>query len=185
MLSRPLTFLDLETTGLSAGRDRVIEVGLCEVDDGRLTAEWSTLIDPQCPIPSFIRHHTGIDDNMVAGAPAFAEIGPQLHARLRGRLLIAHNASFDRRFLVSEFGRLGLALPTPFLCTVRLSRRLFPAERRHGLDAVMARHGLSCSARHRALGDARVLWDFVETLYRDLPPEKVTAAANGLLAGRV
>jgi DNA polymerase-3 subunit epsilon len=181
MLDQPIAFLDLETTGTSPARDRVIEVGLCLTEGGRLVAEWSTLVNPQVPIPPFIERYTGISGAMVATAPTFAEVRAELSRRLSGRLLVTHNAGFDYGFLQQEFARLRHPFAARRLCTVQLSRRLFPAERRHGLDAVIARHGLCCDRRHRALGDARVLWDFVQTLYRELPREAVDGAARAVL----
>src|SRR5688572_19706141 len=98
---------------------------------------------------------------MVADAPPFEAIADDIAARLEGRLFVAHNARFDYGFLRGEFRRLERRFRAPVLCTVRLSRALTPAERGHNLDAVMARHGIACAARHRALGDARVLADFL------------------------
>ncbi len=113
---------------------------------------------------------------MVAGAPRFEEIGAELLERLEGRLLVAHNARFDYAFLRAEFRRLGIRFRTRVLCTVRLSRTLFPEHRHHNLDSVMERFGLSCGARHRALGDAQVLWAFARELKRSLEPERLAAA---------
>jgi len=181
MLDQPLAFLDLETTGTSPARDRIIEIGLCLVEGGRLIEEWSTLVNPQAPIPPFIERYTGITGAMVEGAPTFAEVGGELLARLDGRLLVAHNAPFDYGFLRHEFSRRQTPFASAVLCTVQLSRRLFPGERRHGLDAVIARHGLSCDHRHRALGDARVLWDFLRQLQRELPAAAVVGAVRAVV----
>jgi DNA polymerase-3 subunit epsilon len=101
---------------------------------------------------------------MVAAAPDFQAVCDDVLQRLSGRLFVAHNARFDYGFLRSEFRRLQLRFRSPVLCTVKLSRRLDPGVRGHGLDAVMERHGLGCTARHRALGDARVLADFLARL---------------------
>jgi DNA polymerase-3 subunit epsilon len=149
--------VDLETTGGRAADDRIIEVGIVLLDDGAVVEEWSSLVNPQRRIPSSIQQFTGIDESMVAAAPTFAQIAADVRARLAGRLFVAHNARFDYGFLRGEYRRLGERFSAPVLCTVRLSRALYAAERRHNLDAVMERHGLECSARHRALGDARVL----------------------------
>ena len=97
------------------------------------------------------------------------------------RLFVAHNARFDYGFLKHAFAREQRAFSARVLCTVRLSRRLFPDEPRHNLDSVIARHGLPVAGRHRALGDARVLWTFLQTLYRDLPAEAIEAAAKRVL----
>ncbi|MEK7874651.1 MAG: 3'-5' exonuclease, partial [Pseudomonadota bacterium] len=108
MLERSLVFLDLETTGATASFDRITEIGLIEVERGRLVGEWSTLINPQARIPPFIEALTGISNDMVALAPTFAEVARELKARLDGRLLVAHNARFDYGFLKNEFSRLGV-----------------------------------------------------------------------------
>ena len=173
MFDPRVVFLDLETTGASADRDRITEIGLLEVVDGRLVGEWSTLVDPGCAIPPIITSLTGITDQMVADAPTFAEIAPRLLERLEGRLLVAHNARFDYGFLRAEFRRIGIRFRSRVLCTVRLSRALFPEHRHHNLDSVMERFGLSCSARHRALGDAQVVWAFARELERTVDPERM------------
>jgi DNA polymerase-3 subunit epsilon len=78
-----------------------------------------------------------------------------------GKLLVAHNARFDYGFLRAEFARLDTDYASDLVCTVKLSRRLFPGHARHNLDSLMERHAVACGARHRALGDARVLWDLI------------------------
>ena len=96
-------------------------------------------------------------------------------------MFVAHNARFDYSFLRGEFRRLERRFSARVLCTVKLSRLLFPAEHRHGLDAVMQRHGLTCAARHRALGDARVLWDLWRKLAGEIEQPVFAAAVGGLL----
>jgi DNA polymerase-3 subunit epsilon len=91
---------------------------------------------------------------------------------------VAHNARFDYSFLRTEFRRLDVQFSAKVLCTVKLSRRLFPEYPRHSLDAVMERHRLTCAARHRALGDARVLGDFWSKLRNEVAEEKLAAAAQ-------
>jgi DNA polymerase-3 subunit epsilon len=159
-IPRDLVFVDLETTGGNAAYDRITEVGIVRVRDGELIEEWSSLVNPECPIPAYIESFTGISNQMVADAPRFAEIAEQVQEKLHGALFVAHNARFDYAFLRSEFLKLDRHFSAKVLCTVKLSRRLFPEFVRHNLDAVMERNGLTCSARHRALGDARVLHDF-------------------------
>lgn len=156
-LRGPLACVDLETTGGLAAQHRIIEVGIVLLDDGRVVEEWSSLIQPGVRIPPSIAAFTGIDDAMVAEAPPFAAIASEVRRRLEGRLFIAHNARFDYGFLRAEFRYLGQRFRAPVLCTVKLSRGLFPEHARHNLDTLMERFGLDCSARHRALGDAQVL----------------------------
>lgn len=181
MLDQSLAFLDLETTGATATHDRITEIGVVEVERGRFVEQWSTLVNPEMRIPPMIETLTGITNDMVAEAPTFAEIGKDLLQRLKGKLLVAHNARFDYGFLKNEFSRIGHRYTAKVLCTVKLSRRLFPEHRRHNLDSLIERHGLTCTSRHRALGDAQVLWQFVQKLYRELDPARIHEAVEALL----
>jgi DNA polymerase-3 subunit epsilon len=96
-------------------------------------------------------------------------------------VFVAHNARFDYGFLKHAFWREGQSFTARVLCTVKLSRRLFPEAGHHNLDSVIARHSLPIDGRHRALGDARVLWAFVQALYRDLPEAAIAEAAKRVL----
>jgi DNA polymerase-3 subunit epsilon len=117
----------------------------------------------------------------VALAPAFSEIARPLLARLEGRLLVAHNARFDYGFLRNEFLRAGHRYSSRVLCTVKLSRKLYPRETRHNLDALLARHGIACEARHRALGDARAIWLLMRRWRSEIDPQRIAAAVDGLV----
>ena len=180
MFPDPVAFVDLETTGMTASGDRVTEVGIVRIDGGRAT-EWTSLVNPECSIPPAIQALTGITHSMVAGAPTFADIASEVATRIAGCVFVAHNARFDYGFLKHEFGRLGQAFTAKVLCTVKLSRRLFADAARHNLDSLIERHGLSSDDRHRALGDARILWAFIQALYRDRPADEVDAAVGRIL----
>ena len=180
MFDRPVVFLDLETTGAKAGEDRITEIGLIEVDGGYFVREWSTLVNPGIPIPPLIQSLTGINDAMVATAPYFGDIAQELHDAIAGRMLIAHNARFDYGFLEQEFKRIDRDFSAPVLCTVRLSRKLFPQHARHNLDTLISRHDIDCDARHRALGDARVLWQLAQQ-WRVDPGEAAVLEATAKL----
>ncbi|MEB2606773.1 exonuclease domain-containing protein [Burkholderia cenocepacia] len=169
---QPLVFVDLETTGGSLADHRITEIGVVEI--GPLgVSTWTSLVNPGQAIPPFIQQLTGISDAMVRDAPTFASLAPALFERLDGKLFVAHNASFDRGFLRTEFERAGVAFNPDVLCTVRLSRALFPRESRHGLDALIERHGLVPAARHRALADADLLWQFWRQLHDIVPLERL------------
>ena len=178
MLGESVVYLDLETTGAAAHFDRITEIGCVEVERGALVGEWSTLVNPEMRIPPAIEALTGISNAMVESAPTFAAIAAPLAERLRGKLLVAHNARFDYGFLRNEFKRVGIDFSSKVLCTVKLSRKLLPQYRRHNLDSVIERHSLACSGRHRALGDARVLWEFVQHLAREFDPEQIAACVK-------
>jgi DNA polymerase-3 subunit epsilon len=176
-LPQDLVFVDLETTGGNAAYHRITEVGIVRMQNGVVVEEWNSLVNPECPIPAYIAAFTGITDEMVADAPRFADIASLILEKLRGPVFVAHNARFDYAFLRSEFRRLDMSFSAPVLCTVKLSRRLFPQFPRHSLDAVMERHGLTCTARHRALGDAQVISAFWSTLRGEVPAQTLAAAA--------
>lgn len=175
--------VDLETTGGDLLNDRITEIGIifCDVD-GRVE-RFSTLVNPGRPIPRFIQSLTGINDAMVADAPSFAMLADELLARLQERLFIAHNARFDYGVLGNEFRRLGLPFRSDVLCTVRLSRRLYPQYQRHSLDQLIARHQLQMPQRHRALADADALCQFLQLSRQALGDEVVQLAAEELLGG--
>lgn len=179
-----LAFVDLETTGMSARVDAITEVAVVRVDahDGKASVRtFSSLVHPGMPIPPEIQAMTGITDAMVRNAPAFGQIATNVSALLSDALFVAHNARFDYAFLKHAFARLGERFTARVLCTVKLSRRLFPQAQGHGLDAVIARHGLTCTARHRALGDAAVLWDFVQALYREHDTDTIDSCVRRVL----
>jgi DNA polymerase-3 subunit epsilon len=176
-LPQNLVFVDLETTGASPAHNRIIEVGLVRVANGVLIEQWSSLVNPEAPIPSNIESFTGISNEMVKSAPAFADIAAAVFEKLNGAVFVAHNARFDHGFLHREFLRVKMHLMVPVLCTVKLSRRLYPQYVRHNLDAVMERHGIVCLARHRALGDALVLRELWQKLQTELAPQALAAAA--------
>lgn len=181
-LREPLVFVDLETTGANFANDRIIEIGLVEVDqDG--AREWSSLVDPGKPVPPFITGLTGIDTAMVESAPTFAQLAPELLERLRGRMFIAHNARFDYGFLKHEFRRIGVEFRATNLCTVKLSRKLFPEHHRHNLDTLVERFSITVGDRHRALADARVLWDLWRHWHTLLPEDTICDAVD-VITGR-
>lgn len=190
MFAPAIAFVDLETTGTTSTGDRVTEIGIVRVHDGELIDEWSSLVNPERSIPEDIQALTGISNAMVRGAPTFAQLAREVRERLDGHLFVAHNARFDYGFMKNEFRRQEIAYTADVLCTVRLSRRLYPTAVGHGLDAVIARHGLheavagdaqSRTGRHSALGDARALWLFVQCLYRDKELADIEAAVRRLL----
>jgi len=179
-LAGRIACVDLETTGGHAARDRVIEAGIVLIEDGEVVEEYATLVNPGVRIPCAIQEFTGITEAMVADAPPFEALAAEVESRLEGRLFVAHNARFDYGFLRSEFRRIGRRFRAPVLCTVRLSRALTPGERGHNLDAVMERHGIACAARHRALGDAKVLADFLRIARERWPAEELAGIVTKL-----
>lgn len=175
--------LDLETTGATAASDRITEIALIRFEEDREVDRWQTLVNPGMPIPPFIQHLTGINDAMVENAPTFDEVAQQLQGYLDGAVLVAHNVRFDHSFLKKEYKRLGATLRQRVCCSVKLSRKLYPQYRSHGLDAIIDRHGIHCSARHRAMGDVEVLAAFLEVAKLELGSSHVSQIAGELMKG--
>ena len=158
-----LAFVDLETTGGSITKDRITEIGIILVDETGVH-EWSRLVHPQMRIPLFIEQMTGISNAMLENAPNFEQVAQEVNALLHGKLFIAHNARFDYGFLKNEFKRFGMVFKPQVLCTVKLSRALYPQHHRHNLDSLIERHQLTVKERHRALGDAQLIYQFWQQL---------------------
>jgi len=162
--------VDLETTGLSCMRHRILEIGLVALRGARVLGTFTTLVDVGAPVPSGITALTGISSDLLEGAPAEGEAllsVASFLAQHRVDALVAHNARFDRGFLERAWREHGMepALP-PFLCSVRTARRYVRAPR-YGLDQLVAQLGIPGRARHRALGDAEMTADlWIELLGR-------------------
>ncbi|HTU68212.1 MAG TPA: exonuclease domain-containing protein [Steroidobacteraceae bacterium] len=174
----PVAFVDVETTGCYPGRHRVIDVAVIGATGDKLDFEWQSLVHPGTRVSAGITALTGIDDAMLEGAPRFDEIAGELSERLAGRLFVAHNARFDYGFIRREFATVETNWRAPSLCTVRLSRALFPEMPRHNLDAVMERHGISVEQRHRAMPDAQVLWQLWRKLRAEIAPDELQRAID-------
>ena len=164
----PLAFVDVETTGVNPRENRITEIGVITVDGNRAT-EWTTVINPLIRRQERPQPPDGITDEMRGAAPRFKDIAADLAGRLAGRLFIAHNARFDYEFLKAEFGRTGIEFHPDVLCSLMLSRRLYSHPGHHDLDSLIERHGLEAQVRHRALHDAKLIWQFWQTIHREHP----------------
>lgn len=157
--------VDLETTGLSPRQERVIEIAVVHTDHwGHPQAEWTTRINPQRPVTG--THIHGITDADVANAPTFDMVLPYLVGMLRGRALVAHNATFDSSFLAYEFGRARWAWPTvPTLDTMREAAHFLPSLSRRRLVDCCEACGVRNQHAHSALGDARATAAIVQRYF--------------------
>jgi DNA polymerase-3 subunit epsilon len=183
MISSPLVVLDTETTGVSPQHDRITEIALIRFEDGVEVSRWQSLINPGISIPAHITYLTGISNEMVKDAPSFKEVAAELYGHLEGAVMAAHNAKFDFNFLKAEYGRLGGTFRQKLLCTVKLSRKLYPQHKGHGLDAIMQRHGLRTNHRHRAMGDVELVVDYLRVAKNELGDVQVGEAVSELIKG--
>src|SRR3989344_1823460 len=164
MIFMKLAFVDVETSGSHMRHDRIIEIGILRVENGRLTRTYNQLINPEMPVAPFIQDLTGIDPSELEFAPTFEQVKEEILEILDGVIFVAHNVRFDYGFLRNEFRRYGMGFMTKQLCTVKLSRALFPEYRRHNLDSIIDRFNLRINYRHRAYDDAQIIWKFYDYL---------------------
>ncbi|HET8672121.1 MAG TPA: 3'-5' exonuclease, partial [Thermoleophilaceae bacterium] len=147
--------VDVETNGRAGELCEITEIGAVLVGGGELHDRFESLVRVQQPLSRGIERFTGITQAMVESAPEPRGVLEELAELIRGRVLIAHNASFDRGALAQAFERAGLDWPAPpFLCTVRLSKRLAPLARQHKLVPLAESLGIEVDGAHRALVDA-------------------------------
>lgn len=171
--------IDFETTGLSPDKgSRAIEIAVVLVDEWTVSGTYQSLINPAQPIPPFITSLTGISNEMVRGAPKAAQIRSDILRLTQGRHIVAHNASFDRKFWMNEFADVD-RVKEAFICTMLISRRLYPWAPNHKLSTLSSCHEIKVKGDfHRALADASATAELLLRIQEDLKSltkEPVTA----------
>ena len=176
-----MVLFDCETTGGSAKYHRIIEVGLIVIENGKIVETWQSFCDPERPLPTTIQTLTGISPANLCGAPLFSDIADKLLRFLTERVLVAHNARFDYGFLKAEFARAGMKYSTKPLCSVKFSRLMYPQFPRHGLSQIIKRFNFDIKNRHRALDDAKVIYDFFLESSVLLGSEEISSACKSIM----
>ncbi|MEW6300025.1 MAG: exonuclease domain-containing protein [Thermodesulfobacteriota bacterium] len=171
--------IDLETTGFNPGSAAIIEVAALRIQEGRITEEFSTLVNPDRRVPTAITRLTGVTNDLLRLQPRIETVFPQLRQFLGSAVLVAHNIDFDLRFLNRPIHS-SVPLLNPTLCTVRLARRLLPQLRSRSLNVVAASLGLPPVASHRALADARVTAEIFLILMEKLAARGVSTLGQAL-----
>ncbi len=156
--------IDIEATGGSAQKDRITEVAIFIHDGKRVLDRFSSLVNPQRHIPPFISKLTGITNEMVANAPMFADVAQRIFDITEGAIFVAHNVKFDYSYIKAEFKRLGMRYQRERLCTVDLTRKVFPHLPSYGLGNVTKHLNIPIEDRHRAAGDAAATVQLFERL---------------------
>ena len=146
--------LDIETTGLVAARDKIIEIGSVRFKDGRVVDEFRSFVNPKTLIPSKITQITGITDSMVKDAPSIEHVLPQFIKFAGSSPIVAHNASFDMGFIRHNASLLGLNINNTVVCTLQLCRKTFLGLSNHKLDTVARHLNISLKNHHRAIDDS-------------------------------
>ena len=177
--------VDTETNGLGGDACEMTEVGAVLVGGGELHDRWSSLVRCNRPLGRGIQRFTGITQEMMADAPGLEEVLPPLQELLNGRVLVAHNAPFDRRVLRRAFELIGLEWPNPpVLCTAALARKLLPLQSRRGLGVLADALGIEVDAAHRALADAETCARVLCALFPRLCANALTIADALAMTGR-
>jgi len=146
--------VDIETTGGMPHTHGITEIAIVMHNGVEVTGKYVTLINPKQKIPPFIVNMTGISDEMVATAPLFEEVAPQIFNLLKDRIFVAHNVSFDYGFVHYLLNHHGYEWSAQKLCTIRLSKKVFPGLAKYGLGSLTRDLGIRIEGRHRAWGDA-------------------------------
>ncbi len=146
--------VDIETTGGFPQQHGITEIAIVLHNGKEVEGIYETLINPHQPIPPFIVGMTGISDSMVAAAPSFHEVAAKIYNLLKNRVFVAHNVNFDFSFVKYHLQMAGYDLQTPKLCTIRLSRKVFPGFKKYGLGHLCRELNIEIENRHRAGGDA-------------------------------
>lgn len=177
------TVVDVETTGLSARNERVIEIALVKVENLKIVEKFSTLINPQRQIPSFISLLTGITNSDVKNAPLFHQIYPVLLEKTENSVLCGHNLQFDLSFLRNEVQLIGDDFnPSHTLCTLKLARKLFPHLKSRSLTPLAYHLNIKNKNSHRALGDAETTAKVLIKLLKQLKENEGIDSLDELLA---
>ncbi|NUO01175.1 MAG: 3'-5' exoribonuclease [Saprospiraceae bacterium] len=156
--------VDIETTGGRASRDKITEIAVVVYEDGQIVDTFESLVNPECYIPYGITQLTGITQEMVEDAPKFYEIAKQIVEVTSGAIFVAHNVRFDYSFIKEEFSRLGYTFSRRQLCTVRLSRQVFPGLPSYSLENLIRYFNIKVEQRHRALADAKATTELLELI---------------------
>lgn len=162
VLNQTYVFVDIETNGGNGEHGKIIEVAALKVHGGVVIDQYVSFINPGSSVPYWITRLTGITGEDVADAPSFTDIADELFQFLDGAIFVAHNVLFDYSFLRRQFKAAGYDFAPQLLCTVKLSRALYPEHTGHSLEKIIQRHHIPVAARHRALDDAKAMLTFTQ-----------------------
>ena len=169
---------DIETTGFSPTKNRIIEIGAVKVSEGKIVDRFSTFVDPLTPIPFEIEKLTGITDDMVMGAEQIDVVLPRFLEFCEGCILVAHNARFDMSFIMENCDRQGISHDFTYVDSVGIARIFLPGQKKHTLDAVAKALGVSLENHHRAVDDAEATAEIFVKLIVLMEKEGITTLSQ-------
>lgn len=176
--------IDIESTGGSAKRDKITEIAIYRFNGQRVVDSYSTLLNPEVPIPPFIRKLTGIDNDMVANKPTFGEAAARIFEVTKDAVFVAHNVQFDYSYIRAEFKRLGQNFHRKKLCTLQLSRNILPNIESYSLGNLCDELGIEIKNRHRAAGDAQATVELFKILLKEDHQQHINRAMQHLIAAK-
>lgn len=181
--------IDIETCGskYEYKRGRITEICIAIHDGLQVTEKWTTLLNPECYISPFFISLSGITNEMVADAPKFHEVAKKIIELTEGKIVVAHNVSFDYGFIKDEFSSLGYSYKRETLCTVRLSRKLMPGKLSYNLGKLCESIGIEIENRHRAEGDVDATVKLFDRLLqlKTLHPQYKNQGVEELMTRRI
>ena len=175
--------VDLETTGGTPTQGRVMEIGIVLMDGVEVVDTYHTLLNPGQSIPTFIQNLTGISEEMVEHKPQFSSVAEHVASLLKDRIFVAHNVLFDSKFMRAELKRCCIPFDPPRLCTVKLSRRIFPGLPSYSLHKLTEALGLPDFNHHRALDDTLAAAEILKLAIGKVGEEGLRKDIKNILKG--
>ena len=160
-------FVDIETTGGYSTKNCITEIAIILFDGEQVEGKFHTLINPEAPIQPFVQSMTGITNKMVENAPKFEDVAENIFNLLKDRVFVAHNVNFDYSFVSQHLKSVGFNIDLAKICTVKLSRKIFPGLPKYGLGSLTNHFNIENKARHRAIGDAEAMMDLFIILQKN------------------
>jgi len=156
--------VDIETTGGFAAQNCITEIAIVLYNGVKIEGQYQTLINPERPIQKYVQSMTGITDAMVASAPKFKDVAENIYNLLSNRVFVAHNVNFDYAFVKQHLKVAGFDIDLPKVCTIKMSRKIFPGLPKYGLGSICKYFNIDNKARHRAFGDANATTELLKLL---------------------
>ncbi|MDD2376119.1 MAG: PolC-type DNA polymerase III [Clostridia bacterium] len=168
VISDTYCVFDLETTGFKPGIDRITEIAIAKVKDGKIIEEFSTFVNPERPIPKQVQEITHITDIMVENAPKIDEVLPKFIEFTKGSVLVAHNSSFDLGFVTHFAKEYNLKIENKAIDTLAISRELYEYYENHKLGTIAQNMGIPLEGAHRAINDVRATTEIFNQMIKDI-----------------
>ena len=162
------TIIDIETTGGKFNEEKITEIAIFKLSKNGNITKYHKLINPEKKIQPFVEKLTGLNNKMLKNKPVFNEIAEEINSFTKGCVFVAHNVEFDYRVLKKEFSRIGIRFQRDLLCTIELSKVIFPDLESYSLGKLVSNFGIKINNRHRADGDAEATLDLFSIIKKNM-----------------